>query len=215
MTGPLWARWIFGLLSLGSAVCSAVRLWLDRRGAGTRLTADERAATSAHLLMGAGMGVMFLPVATPIPSLWWAVFFGVHSAWLVPRFAAAGPGSLLRSGRAHLGAHVVAGVVMAAMFAALPAGGLSGSGESHAGHLAASSPVFAVAGWLALAYFLGQAAVCGVGVAVPRHEPEPACPRRRDSALAACVGVLTAARVDLPVRLFMGLGMSYMLLTML
>jgi hypothetical protein len=110
---------------------------------------------------------------------------------------------------------VVAGVVMAGMFATLPADGLSGSGESHAGHLAASSSVFAVAGWLALAYFLGQAAVCGVGVAVPRHEPEPACPRRRDSALAACVGVLTAARVDLPVRLFMGLGMSYMLLTML
>jgi hypothetical protein len=212
MTGPTWARWAFALIFAGMAVYCGARLLTDRRSAGAARGPDERAADSAHLLMASGMAVMFLPVATPAPPLWWAVGFGLHGAWLAarvgwPAWASRSLTGVLR-GRGHLITHLLASAVMCVMFAVLPADGLSGSGVSHAGHLAASSTAFAVAGWLSAAYFLGHALHCGVRVAVPRH---PATPQASGHGALA----LTLAGTDLPLRLVMGVGMSYMLLTML
>ena len=213
MTGPTWARWVFALVFAGMAGYCVARLLAARLLASAARTADESAADSAHLLMAAGMTVMFLPVATPVPPVWWAVGFGLHSAWLAVRLG--WPARTARSltglprGRAHLITHLLASVVMSAMFAVLPADGLSGSGVSHAGHLAASSAVFAVAGWLSAAYFLGHALHCGVRVAVPRDSGPPGASEPANGVLAVTLGT------DLPLRLVMGVGMSYMLLTML
>jgi hypothetical protein len=220
MAGPIWARWVFALVFAGMAVYCVTRLLVARRLSIAAHTADERAADSAHLLMAAGMIVMFLPVPTPIPPLWWAAGFGLHSAWLAGRTvrpARAAPSLIgMLWGRAHLITHVLAGAVMTYMFAALPADGLSGAGLSHAGHLAGSSSVFAVAGWLAAAYFLVHATRCGVRVAMP--EPSRAPTRSGGHEARESPGgvlALALAHTDTPLRLVKGLGMSYMLLTML
>jgi hypothetical protein len=216
MTGPTWARWAFALIFIGMGAYCGARLWATRRTDGVAGGPGGRAADSAHLVMAAGMVVMFLPVATPVPPRWWAVAFGLHAAWLAVR--AAWPPGASRSWagmpreRAHLVTHVLASAVMCAMFAVLPADGLSGAGVSHAGHLAAASTAFAVAGWLSAAYFLGHALHCGVRVAVPRP---PGAAHRVGTASGRGELALPLAGTDLPLRLVMGVGMSYMLLTML
>jgi hypothetical protein len=198
MSGPLWVRWTFAAL-FGILALHCARRLVPTAGPhvvwGAPCRAPDRAADVSHMTMSAGMVVMFLPVATPLAPSWWAVLFGGQSVWWV--FRAIGSRGL-DTGR---GSHLVASVVMAGMFAALPAAGLSGTAE-HAGHLSASSPLLAIAGWVATAYFLGQALVCGLRVATPH----PGAPAPRTP---------VAGADTVPVRLLMGLGMSYMLLTML
>jgi hypothetical protein len=220
MAGPIWARWVFALLFAGVGVCCVARLLAARRVPGATAGGDDPSMKVAELLMAVGMTAMFLPVATPIPPRWWAAVFAADTAWLgfrilrPPRDAGAftvGRGGLLR-GRSHVVTHVLAGLTMACMFAALPADGLSGSGLSHIGHLSASSAVFAVVGWLAAAYFLGHAVWCGIRVAVsaPEHSPGAlggAAPRG--------VVTLVGAQMSRPLGLIMDIGMSYMLMTML
>jgi hypothetical protein len=217
MAGPVWARWVFALLFAGVGVFCAVRLLADR-GAPRAVRRPERHTTdAAHLLMAAGMTVMFIPVATPVPPMWWAVVFAVDSAWLGLRLlglsrdgagSAAGP----PHGRAHLLSHLSVAVAMAYMFAVMPADGLAGSGLSHTGHLSASNAGFAVLGWLAVAYFLGHAVCCGIRVAVPGSQPGTAA---RDRAASGGAAGLAMAHGNLTLGLVMGLGMSYMLMTML
>jgi hypothetical protein len=201
VSGPLWVRWVFALLFTVLAGHCALRLGRRARG-GAPCPAGERSADLTHLTMSAVMVVMFLPLPSPVAPVWWAVLFGAQSLWwasrLVPRPATG----------EHPLAHLVASVVMTGMFAVLPADGLAGPGSpvdavaGHAGHLSASSPVLALAGWVATAYFLGQTLVCGVRVAAPHPEPPAA-------------GRVMPGSGSVPVRLLMGLGMSYMLLTML
>jgi hypothetical protein len=206
MAGPLWARWLFALLFAAIGIYCMVRLLLVRRTSPAGRTADDTAADFAHLLMSSGMIVMFapIPIPTPLPPGLWSVGFGAHSAWLLGsrvlwpfRTEAAGLAGL--RGKPHLITHVVAGAVMAYAFAIMPADMLATSGQSHLAHQSESSVVFPVVGWLATAYFFGHAMRCGIHVAVP----EPM--RRR-------VGVHGP---EASMRMVMGLGMSYMLLTML
>ena len=204
MAGPLWARWLFALLFAAIGIYCMVRLLLVRRTSPAGRTPDDTAANFAHLLMSAGMIVMFAPIPTPIPPGLWSVGFGAHSAWLLGsrvlwpfRTEAAGLAGL--RGKAHLITHVVAGAVMAYAFAIMSADMWATSNQSHLAHHADSSVVFPVVGWLATAYFFGHAMRCGIHVVIP----EPM--RRR-------VGVHGP---DVSMRLVMGLGMSYMLLTML
>jgi hypothetical protein len=203
MTGPLWARWLFVLLFAATGIYCMVRLLLVRRMQFAGRTPDNASADFAHLLMSAGMIVMFAPMPTPIPPGVWSVGFGAHSAWLLgSRLVWPFRNEVARLGRmrdkAHLITHVAAGAVMAYAFAIMPADMWATSDQSHLAHYA-ESRVFPVVGWLATAYFFGHAMRCGIHVAVP----EPM--RRR-------VGVHGP---EASMRMVMGLGMSYMLLTML
>lgn len=204
MTGPLWARWLFVLLFAATGIYCMVRLLLVRRMQFAGRTPDNASADFAHLLMSAGMIVMFAPMPTPIPPGVWSVGFGAHSAWLLgSRLVWPFRNEVARLGRmrdkAHLITHVAAGAVMAYAFAIMPADMWATSDQSHLAHQSEPSVVFPVVGWLATAYFFGHAMRCGIHVAVP----EPM--RRR-------VGVHGP---EASMRMVMGLGMSYMLLTML
>ncbi|MBV9315808.1 MAG: DUF5134 domain-containing protein [Pseudonocardia sp.] len=211
MTGPEWARWmfalLFGCLGVGCLACW-VKTVQASRGADPAREPICPMDTSAHVLMAAGMVVMFLPAATSIPPLWWAVAFGLHSLWLAARTLrktrttsgqpAGWPLGARRAEGLHLGGHTLAGAVMAFMFAVMPPNALSGVGQVHAGHLATNT-VVAIVGWSSAAYFLAYGLRCGIRVATA------------SSRIAAPRGTHT----ELSLRMVMGVGMSYMLLTML
>ncbi|MCW2720395.1 DUF5134 domain-containing protein [Pseudonocardia sp.] len=210
MAGPMWARWLFAALFAVLGVCCAVRLALvvrrQRHGAGTPDT------ETAHILMAAGMTAMFLPVATPVPPSWWASAFAVDAAWLGLRLAR--PRRDLRAPSAALLEHVVAAAVMAGMFAAMPSDALSGSGLDHAGHLSSTHEWFAVLGWLAVVYFLARTAWAAVQGFLP-HRIEDAPDVVAGMTGSGAVVTRAAAALTRPLRLIMGVGMAYMLLTML
>jgi hypothetical protein len=220
MAGPIWARWAFVLVFAAIGAHCTLRLLLAHRATGATLSPGERGIAVAHLAMAAGMTVMFAPLATPIPPAWWAVGFGMHTAWLgirSVRHAAVGvPARGMREDRGHLLSHVLAGVVMTYMFAVMPADALLGTSLSHAGHLAATSPVFAVLGWVAAVYFLVDTVRSGVRVAAepPNRPPRVGAPHRSAVRPTGVLAVLIP-HGEPSLRLLMGLGMSYMLLTML
>jgi hypothetical protein len=222
MTGPVWVRWLFAVVFGVLALASAAR-WVASRRGGRAGRAFDQASVTAHGLGAVGMAVMFVPVATPFPPLWWAAVFGAHSAWLARhgcgRRGAAGVPATPASQRSRLFTHVCSGLVMALMFAVMPRNGLSGSGLAHAGHLAAASPVFAAIGWAAAVYFLAHALRCGFRVVVdPVASPriQPASSEASPGASSGAQSLAIAGHhAELPVRLVMGLGMFYMLLTML
>ena len=207
MAGPMWARWFFAALFAVLGVCCAVRLVLAVRG--QRHVVGTPDTETAHILMSAGMTAMFLPVATPVPPAWWAAAFGVDAAWLLLRLARSGrplvPGGAVAE---HAVPALVMAVVMAGMFAAMPADALSGSGVDHAGHLASTHPWFAVLGWLAVGWFLVHTARVAVHGFRPHTGGSPA-------GAAAPALTRAAAALSRPLGMSMGVGMAYMLLTML
>ena len=220
VAGPLWVRWILAMAYAGLAAYCLARLHPRRRAhrdpaANRDPTVGRAYAEGSHGLMATGMAAMFAPVATPVPPVCWAVVFAAHTGWLGLRLArtavvTAGGGGW-RDGRAHLVPHLLAGAVMAAVFAAMPSG-WSAAGASHLGHLGhlgAAGPLFALVVWAAAGGFLVQAVRCGVRMALPDdgQVPEP----RTEPARHPARGVADA---ELPLRLAMGPGMSYMLITM-
>ena len=213
MAGPLWARWVFAMLFAGTGLIGSARLLVAWRARSTTRISAGAATDSAHVLMALGMFVMFVPLPTPIPPAYWAGAIGAHSVWLGSRMLRTSGvqepdvGSLL--GKADLGTHVVAGAVMAYLFATLPADGLAGSDQSHLGHVVESSVVITIVGWLTAMYFLGHAMRCGIRIVVP--VPVRARPRGQTGGISIC----PTAQTDLSLGLVMALGMSYMLLTML
>jgi uncharacterized protein DUF5134 len=226
MTGPLWARWLFALLCVAAGAHCATRLGRSSRLARARLVCADRPADVVHLVMAGGMAVMFAPVRTPIPPSWWAVGFALLGGWLVldtVRVASQGVRPWLAQVVGAQGvrrrlAQVVGSVVMVGMFAVLGPDGLSGAGESHAGHLAASSPVLAVLGWASVAFFVGQVLVCGARLAAPvggSVVSSGGAAGRSGGAVVSSGGAGVRLDTDTSVRLLMALGMSYMLLTML
>ena len=226
MAGPIWARWALALIYAGLAAnCVAglfVRRWAGSRWAGTRWagpepTADRQRVEGAHGLMAAGMAAMFAPVGTPIPAICWVVALGAQSAWLGLRLlrpaGVRADGAAPAHGRAHLVTHVLAGAVMAWVFAVMPAGPAA-AGMSHLGHLGGSGSVFVIGVWVAAGVFLAQAVRCGFRMAVPHDHLAPESPSGH-SAIGAVHSVPAVAGAELPMRVAMGLGMFYMLITML
>jgi hypothetical protein len=192
---------VFAFVGLG---CAA--RWIAAE-AGRRLTgapgaACARAAVSSHVLMAAGMAAMFAPVRTPVPPAWWAAMFGAQAVALVVVALRERRGDRRQSVTAG---HVLPTTAMLMMFAVLPPEALSGGGENHAGHLTAGIPALVAVGWVVAGWFLGHAVRCGLRMIDPvellvddRGGP-----------------VLLGARAELPLKLLMGVGMSYMLMTML
>ena len=213
MAGPLWVRWLLALAYLGLAAYCLARLL--PRGTHRDAVAHRACNDGSHGLMAGGMAAMFAPVVTPIPAVCWAVVFAAHTGWLGVRLVrtavTTGGGGGWRDGRAHLVPHLLAGGVMTAAFAAMPSGSSAAevSHLGHLGHLGAAGPLFALVVWAAAGGWLAQAVRCGVRMAligdqVP--EPQPAGPTVHPAR--------RGTEAELPLRVAMGLGMSFMLITM-
>ena len=233
MVGVVWVRWVFVAVFVGVAVLCVARL-LARRGddSGSGCGTD-RIADASHGVMSLGMAAMFLPWGNPVPALYWELVFGVIAGYFAVRMArrrmrpaaAREPGTDLH--------HVVGSLAMVYMLAALPAGhtmtdhtmtdhtmtGYSMTGMSMTGMdmTGMSSAVSGIAlpglAWVLVVYFLVFAVRLGARLIDPVRTPAPACagagPARGPREVVSSPHLLGSCLI------FMGIGMSYMLVTML
>ncbi|MGH3883507.1 MAG: DUF5134 domain-containing protein [Pseudonocardiaceae bacterium] len=212
MASAVWVGWVFAAVFAGLALFFAVRLFASRRGASN----NDPSADGSHAVMSAGMAAMFWPWGNPVPALYWQVLFSIAAAWfavrLLRRYARSAtilqPG-LGRGADLH---HVLGNLAMVYMLAAVPAG----HGVAHSAHIPESAPGIALPAlaWAFVAYFLVFAVWSGARLI------EPVGIVAATSAGAGSLsdgprGVVTSPHVLGSSHVVMGIGMSYMLVTML
>ncbi|MGH3777767.1 MAG: DUF5134 domain-containing protein [Pseudonocardiaceae bacterium] len=187
---------VFAAVFAGLALYFVVRLFASRRGA-TEGNNDP-IADASHGVMSAGMAAMFWPWGNPVPALYWQVLFSMAAAWFAVRLFRRGARS------ATILHHVLGNLAMVYMLAAVPAG----HGAAHSAHLPGSAPGIAlpVLAWAFVAYFLVFAVWSGARFVEP--------------ASTASLGdgprdVVTSLHLLGSSHIVMGIGMSYMLVTML
>ena len=230
MAGAVWMRWAVAVLFAGVALYFVVRLLVSRRdasedgssgdGYSTDPSNNDPSADASHSVMSLGMAAMFWPwgnpvQGNPVPALYWQVLFGVAATWFAVRLLRRGARSdtILQSGSGR-GAdlhHVLGNLAMVYMLAAVPAG----HGAAHSTHVPGiSAPGIALPAlaWAFVAYFL----VLAVWLGARLVEPVSTVAATSTSAFRAGPGgVVTSPSLLGSSRVVMGIGMSYMLVTML
>ncbi|MGH3897403.1 MAG: DUF5134 domain-containing protein [Pseudonocardiaceae bacterium] len=237
MAGVVWISWIFAVVFVGMALFFAVRLLTSRRdaswGGGSTDPSNndpsnndpsnnDPSADASHGVMSLGMAAMLWPwgdpvPGKPVPALYWQVLFGMAAAWFAVRLLRSGARSATipqpGSGRGADLHHVLGNLAMVYMLVAVPAG----HGAAHRTHVPGiSAPGIALPAlaWALLAYFLVFAVWLGAQLV------EPVSTVAATSAGAAAPGgrphgVVTSPHLLGSSRVVMGIGMSYMLVTML
>lgn len=179
MAGPTWAGWAFALLFALVGLWFVVRLRVAWQADGRiRWSLDAH-----HVLMAAGMTVMFLPSGHQFLPPVVALLFVADAGWLAVQAARRDP-EVVRPG-----SHLLANLAMIYMLLAQP---------SHAGGGAAHQAAWPAIGWLLVAFLLGFAVWDGLRMTAP----------------AAVTRTEGARRIGGSLHVFMGVGMSYMLLAM-
>ncbi|MGH3981136.1 MAG: DUF5134 domain-containing protein [Pseudonocardiaceae bacterium] len=201
---------ICGALFAGLALFFAVRLLAcrqDTSGAGGGI---DRGADASHGVMSLGMAAMFWPWGNPVPALYWQVLFSVIAAWFAVRLLRRAAQSVAipqpgpdRAADLH---HVLGSLAMVYMLAGIPGGHHMTHGMAMAGP-GLALPVLA---WAFVVYFLVFAVWLGARLVTPVNTVAGAAvlgdgPR----GVAASPHLLGSSRI------VMGIGMSYMLVTML
>lgn len=193
MAGDGWVRWVFAAMFLATSLLYLARLVLARGG--------ERGADASRAVMSLGMVAMLAPWLDPLPRLGWQVLFAGAAACvtarLIRRRVTSPPPPAHARHEAHL---VVGGVAMVYMLSAMPAG----HHMSAAMDLAPTGLALPALAWVFVGYFLVFVVWLGtrLAVALPAPAPRPVLSVGSPQ-LLGCTEVV------------MGIGMSYMLLSML
>ncbi len=201
MAGPDWFRWLLTAMFLAVAAYCLARLVVARH-VSPRYLGCHRANDAAHGIMSLGMAVMSSPAGGPIPVAGWQAMFLVSTTWYLLAWWRQRAGDSVaepigwHGGGLH---HVIAGVAMIYMLAAMSGGGhhMSAPWISGSHEVELRAPVI---GWFLAAYFLVHATVLGVRTwrkAVARDGRLPA--------------ILTAPRLAAGCQVSMALGTCYML----
>jgi Domain of unknown function (DUF5134) len=206
----------FAAMFAGMALFFAVRLLAFRRDASRGGWNADRSADASHGVMSLGMTAMFWPWGNPLPALYWQVLFGMTAAGFAVRLLRRGvrPVTIPQPGPGR-GAelhHVLGNLAMVYMLAAVPAG----HGLAHSTHVPGiSGPGIALPAlaWALVGYFLVSAVWLGARLV------EPVRTAAATSAGAVLLGgprgVVTSPQLVGSCQVVMGIGMSYMLVTML
>jgi hypothetical protein len=198
VTGPGWLAAGFAALMLLVAVCCAARVVLCAlRGRDTELDAD-----AAHILMGVAMAGMFEPRLRLLPGPVWLGLFAAAAAWFTRQAVRArGRGQL---GRLHCAVPAPHAVECAVMLYMLRPDSLTGNqtaaampGMHEASATAVANPALAVI----LAVFMLGYVMWTTDRLAARN--------------ASRSGSALAPRLAASYKMVMGIGMGYMLITLL
>lgn len=205
---------ICAALFAGLALFFVVRLLVFRRDSSGEGCSTDRGADASHGVMSLGMAAMFWPWGNPVPELYWQVLFSIIAAWFAVRLLqrAARPVTVPQADpdRAADLHHVLGSLAMIYMLAGVPAGHHMNHGMEMAGP-GIALPVLA---WAFVGYFLVFAVWLGARLVTPVNT---AAATATGAALLddGPRGVAASPHLLGSSRIVMGIGMSYMLVTML
>lgn len=196
VAGAEWAGWVFAVMFAALTVFYLIRLFAARPDTSAH-SGDDRTVDLSRGVMSLGMVAMLVPWLDPLPRLFWQVLFSLAAGHIAVR--------LIR--RRTLGGHhelhlVVGGLAMVYMFAVMPAGHDMAHGTDMAPMGSASLALPALT-WVLVGYFLVFVVRLGARLAVPVNTVVPAG------------GVVVSPHLLGSSEVVMGIGMSYMLMTML
>lgn len=217
----MWVRWVFAGVFVAVALLCVVRLLTSRRDASRVGCSTDRSSDASHGVMSLGMAAMFWPwgnpaQGNPVPALYWQVLFGITAGWFAVRLLRGVRSAAIQQPGSGVGAdlhHVLGSLAMVYMLAAVPAGHGMAHGMDMPG-MGSSGIALPVLAWVLVAYFLVFAVRLGAQLA------EPVSIVAATSTGAAVLGdgprgVVTSPHLLGSCRVVMGIGMSYMLVTML
>ena len=210
----VWVSGICAALFAGLALLFAVRLLAFRQDTSGAGCSTDRAVDASHSVMCLGMGAMLWPWGSPVPALYWQVLFSIIAVWFAVRLLRRAAQSVViqqpgtdRAADVH---HLLGGLAMVYMLAGAPGG-------HHTAHgIAMAGPGIALPGlaWAFVVYFLVFAVWLGARLVTPMHTVAA-------TATGAALlgdgprGVAASPHLLGSGRIIMGIGMSYMLVTML
>jgi hypothetical protein len=217
MAGAEWVRWSFAAMFAALTMFYAVRLFAFSRDTSTWGGSADRSVDVFRGVMSLGMVAMLVPWVDPLPRPYWQLLFGVAAGHIAVRLIGrkVRPAPVARPGlgRYHELHLVIGGVAMVYMLAAMPAGHGRTEGMDMVGM---TSTGFAppLLTWAFVAYFLMFVVRLGARLAVPVNTLVATPPG------AALLGegprgVVISPHLLGSSEVVMGIGMSYMLLTML
>jgi hypothetical protein len=205
VAGAEWARWVFAGMFAALAVFYMIRLFAPRRDASAHSHGD-RTVDLSRGVMCLGMVAMLVPWLNPLPRLCWQVLFGLVAGQIGVRLIRRGARAA-RESRRELGTHhelhlVVGALAMVYMFAVIPV-------EQHMTHsmdmagIGSTGLAVPALTWVLVAYFLVFVVRLSARLALPVNTLVPAD------------GVVVSPHLLGSSEVVMGIGMSYMLMTML
>jgi hypothetical protein len=206
VAGADWARWVFAGMFAALTVFYVVRLFTPRQDASAHSSGD-RTVDLSRAVMGLGMVAMLVPWLDPLPPLCWQVIFGLVAGHIAVRLIQRGARAARasqREPRTHHELHLVVGALaMVYMFAVMPAEQHLASGMGMTTGLAMPALT-----WVLVAYFLVFVVRLSARLAIP----VTALPW---NTTVPSDGVVTSRHLLGSSEVIMGIGMSYMLMTML
>ena len=206
MVGAEWASWAFAGIFAALTVFYVIRLFAARPDATAHGNAD-RTVDLSRGVMSLGMVAMLVPWLDPLPRLFWQVVFGLTAGHIAVRLIRSRARAPLASRREPGPRHelhlVVGGLAMVYMFAVMPAEQHLASGMGMTTGLAMPALT-----WVLVAYFLVFVVRLSARLAIP----VTALPW---NTTAPSGGVVTSRHLLGSTEVVMGIGMSYMLMTML
>lgn len=228
VAGPTWLHWVLTAVFALLAGYRLAHVILARRAAGKHYIG--RSVDLTHLLVAAGMAAMFSPLGNPVPAGVWVAVFALQGVWFVALLLHAHGGLGGRAGQHQPGAsqylhHLIENSVMAYAFAAMsigdaPAKSTAGNTmpgmDMSGGQMPPSVPAGAGMSWLPwllTTYFLLHALWSGFRV-VTATRAAAGAPLGSPAALTG-THLLLGPRLLGSCEVVMGLGMSYMFVSML
>lgn len=158
-------------------------------------------------VMSLGMVAMMVPQLDPLPRLWWQVLFGLMAGHIALRLIRRRRST--SAARSDLGGHhelhlVVGALAMIYMVAAMPAGHDMAHGM-HTAAMNSTGSALPALSWAFVVYFLVFVVRLSAQLAVPVSGAAASTPR----------SMLVSPHLSGSSEVVMGIGMSYMLVTML
>jgi Domain of unknown function (DUF5134) len=233
VVGATWVQWVFAAMFAANTLFCVVRLIATGRDASAGIGTAGASVDISRGVMSLGMVAMLVPWVDPLPRLYWQVLFGVAAGHIAVRLIRRSVRSTPLPGPAlggHHELHLVIGcLAMVYMLAAMPPRhATAGSVErmDMAG-MGSTGPALPALTWAFIAYFLVFVVRLGARLAAPGNTapgntvPGNTLARSSPGTLPGAAPGAGPRSVVISPHLLgssevaMGIGMSYMLMTML